>query len=152
MTPFQPSLQRDLNTRPAGLADDTGDGLLMFSVFTAAVLISTAAVVLIALVDEWWMLGFGFAIHVIMTTVVVLTIVHVMASRQRSIAERDILPSTSSSPRRSPAASHHAGPRAATTLARGPLASVHEMGADAVAAQGDGGSNSRRDGRELGLR
>ena len=45
--------------------DDAGDGLLMFFVFTAAVLTSTAAVVLIALLGEWWVLGFGFAIHVI---------------------------------------------------------------------------------------
>lgn len=71
----------NLNTGPAGLADDTGDGLLMFFVFTAAVLISTRAVGLIGVVGTWWMLGAGFGIHVIMTVVVVLTIVHVMAGR-----------------------------------------------------------------------
>jgi hypothetical protein len=77
------------DTRPAGLADDTGDGLLMFFVFTAAVLISTGAVALIAVVGTWWMLGFGFAIHVIMTLVVVLTIVHVMVGRARAITGRN---------------------------------------------------------------
>lgn len=43
---------------------------------------------LIAVVGTWWVLGFGFAIHVIMTAVVVLTIVHVIAGRRR-IADRD---------------------------------------------------------------
>jgi hypothetical protein len=141
----------NVNTKPAGRADDTGDGLLMFLVFTAAVLISTAAVVLIALVDEWWVLGFGFAIHVIMTAVVMLTIVHVMASRRRSIARRDIRPSTSASARTSPAASQQAGAHPTTTLTPEPFASVLDIGADAVAAQGDRESHqvpSARDGQE----
>ena len=77
------------NTRPAGFADDTGSGLLIFLVFTAAVLVSTGAVALIALVGTWWMLGFGFAIHVAMTTLVVLTIIHVMDGRARAIRDRD---------------------------------------------------------------
>ncbi|MGH2869403.1 MAG: hypothetical protein ACRDNK_17800 [Solirubrobacteraceae bacterium] len=75
--------------RPAGVADDSGDGLLMFLMFTAAVLISTGAVVLIAVVGTWWILGFGFGIHVILTVVVMLTIVHVMTGRARAIADRD---------------------------------------------------------------
>ena len=79
----------DPNTRPAGPADDTGGGLLMFLVFTAAVLVSTGAVALIALVGTWWMLGFGFALHVAMTALVVLTIIHVMDGRARAIADRD---------------------------------------------------------------
>jgi hypothetical protein len=78
----------------------------MFVVFTVAVLTSTAAVVLIALLGEWWVLGFGFAIHVIMTAVVVLTIVQVMAGSPRSIADRYGLAGTSS--RSSPASSHQA--------------------------------------------
>jgi uncharacterized membrane protein len=61
----------------------------MFFVFTVAVLVSTGAVVLIALVGAWWILGFGFAVHVIMTAVVLLTIAHVMAGRERVRAERD---------------------------------------------------------------
>jgi hypothetical protein len=79
----------DLNTRPAGPAGDTGGGLVLFLVFTAALLGSTGAVVLIALVGTWWMLGFGFAIHVAMTAMVVLTILHVMAGRARAISDRD---------------------------------------------------------------
>jgi membrane protein implicated in regulation of membrane protease activity len=70
-------------------ATDSGDGLLMFFVFIAAVLTSTGAVALIALVDTWWALGLGFAIHVVMTALVVLTIVQVMAGRARATTERD---------------------------------------------------------------
>jgi uncharacterized membrane protein len=76
-------------TSPPRPVDDTGDGLLMFVVFTAAVLTSTGAVVLIALVGAWWMLGFGFAVHVIVTAVVLLTIAHAMAGRNRARAERE---------------------------------------------------------------
>lgn len=91
-----------------GAGDDASDGLLMFVVFTVAVLTSTAAVVLIALLGEWWVLGFGFAIHVIMTAFVVLTIVQVMAGPNRSIARRDGPSGPSWSSRSSPTSSHQA--------------------------------------------
>ena len=78
-----------LDTRTAGSADDSGAGLLMFFVFIAAVLTSTGAVALIALAGTWWVLGLSFAIHAVMTALVVLTIVHVMAGRVRFTAERD---------------------------------------------------------------
>ena len=61
----------------------------MFFVFTAAVLTSTGAVAVIALVGTWWVLGLGFAIHAGMTVLVVLTTVDVMAGRARFGAERD---------------------------------------------------------------
>jgi membrane protein implicated in regulation of membrane protease activity len=77
------------NTRAAEPADDAGGGLVMFFVFIVAVLASTGAVVLIALVGTWWMLGFGFAIHVIVTAVVLFTVVHVIAGPARARAERD---------------------------------------------------------------
>lgn len=123
------------NTRP-GPADDTGDGLLMFLVFVAAVLTSTATVAAIALVGTWWMLGFGFAIHVIMTAVVILTIVHAMAGRQRSIGDRRALLSTSSSPRRFPADSHQAGAGTTTGLTRGSPAIGPGTGTHTVAVEG----------------
>jgi len=44
----------------------------MFVVFIVAVLTSTAAVVLIALLHEWWVVGFAFAIHVIVTAIVAI--------------------------------------------------------------------------------
>jgi hypothetical protein len=103
----------NLNTRPAGPADDTGDGLLMFFVFTAAVLISTAAVALIAVVGTWWVLGVGFAVHVTMTAVVTLTIVHVMAGRARALPDRG---RPSSVPENRPEARPQARTRPVTAL------------------------------------
>jgi membrane protein implicated in regulation of membrane protease activity len=61
----------------------------MFLIFAAAVLIVTGAVALVALVGAWSMLGVAFAIHVIMTTVVVLTILYVMDGRVHASAECD---------------------------------------------------------------
>lgn len=67
---------------PASAAlDDSGDGLALFVIFIAAVLIVTGAVAIVALVNAWWFLGVAFAIHVLMTTVVVATIISVMNGR-----------------------------------------------------------------------
>jgi hypothetical protein len=86
MTSFQQSphsVAPDVpNMRLPVSSDDTGDGLLVFVVFIAAALTSTVAVVLIALADEWWVLGFGFAIHVMVTAIVMLTIVQTMGGRR----------------------------------------------------------------------
>jgi hypothetical protein len=68
--------------------DDSGAGLAMFLIFTAAVLIVTGAVAVVALVGTWWMLAVGFAMHVAMTIVVVLTIVEVMAGRDHVLVRR----------------------------------------------------------------
>jgi hypothetical protein len=43
--------------------DDSGYGLVMFVVFSAAVLFVTGAVALLALVGFWWMLGAAFEVH-----------------------------------------------------------------------------------------
>ena len=77
--------------RTSESADDSGDGLAMFVIFTGAVLIVTGAVALLALVDSWWMLGVAFGIHVVMTAVVVLAILHAMAGRTRTIAAHNEL-------------------------------------------------------------
>jgi hypothetical protein len=61
--------------------DDSGAGLAMLVIFSSAVLIVTGAVVLVALVGGWWIVAFAFAIHVLMTTVVVVTIASVMNGR-----------------------------------------------------------------------
>ncbi len=61
--------------------DDSRSGLAMFLIFTAAVLIVTGAVALVALVGGWWILGVAFAIHLLATTVVVATIASVMSDR-----------------------------------------------------------------------
>ncbi len=52
----------------------------MFFVFAAAVLIVTGSVALLAVIGTRWMLAAAFAIHVAMTTVVMLTISHVMTA------------------------------------------------------------------------
>jgi hypothetical protein len=72
-------------------ADDRGQGLAMFAIFTGAVLIATGAVALLALVNSWWMLGVAFAVHVAMTVIVVLTILHATAGHARATADRDRL-------------------------------------------------------------
>ncbi|MGH2885623.1 MAG: hypothetical protein ACRDPA_23475 [Solirubrobacteraceae bacterium] len=72
-------------------ADDSGQGLAMLVIFTAAALIVTGAVALLALVNSWWMLGVAFAVHVAMTAVVMLAILHAMAGHTRAIAVRDRL-------------------------------------------------------------
>jgi membrane protein implicated in regulation of membrane protease activity len=79
-------LQRNSQTSVA--LDDSGDGLAMLVIFTAAVLIVTGAVALVALIDTWWILGVAFAIHVLMTTVVMATIVSVMNGRASTETDR----------------------------------------------------------------
>jgi hypothetical protein len=69
------------NSQASVALDDSGAGLVMFVIFTSAVLIVTGAVVLVALVGGWWIVGVAFAIHVLMTAVVVATIVSVMNGR-----------------------------------------------------------------------
>ena len=71
-------------TDPPGSQDDSASGEAMSLIFTGAVLIVTGAVALLAVVGTWWMLGVAFAIHVTMTTVVVLTILYVMDGRAQT--------------------------------------------------------------------
>ena len=68
--------------------DDSGAGLAMFVIFVSAVLIVTGAVALVALVDAWWMVGVGFGIHVLMTTVVVASIVSALNGRASAVTDR----------------------------------------------------------------
>jgi len=50
--------------------DDRGYGTLMFFVFTAAVLVVTCAVCVLAVVGSWWMLGLAVGVHVGLTAAV----------------------------------------------------------------------------------
>jgi hypothetical protein len=77
---------RAAHASPPGSLDDTGTGLAMFVIFTAAALILTGAVALLALVGSWWMLGVAFAVHVAMTAVVTLTIVGAMSGSPYGIS------------------------------------------------------------------
>lgn len=144
MTPFQQSPHsifpavRNVRARISG--DDSGDGLLMFVVFIVAVLASTAAVVLIALLDEWWVVGFAFAIHVIVTAIVVLTIMHAMGGSHRSIAHRNALTSSSVSRRRGRARSECAAPATIPASVALPATAL-EPGTHQFAAHDDRGSH-----------
>lgn len=68
--------------------DDSGAGLAMFVIFTAAVLIVTGTVAIVALVNTWWILGVAFAVHLVMTGTVLITIVSVMDGRASASAHR----------------------------------------------------------------
>ncbi len=50
--------------------DDRGLGLAMLVTFTAAALIVTGAVAMLALIDTWWVLGLAFGVHLLMTAAV----------------------------------------------------------------------------------
>jgi membrane protein implicated in regulation of membrane protease activity len=91
-------------TDSSGSDDDSASGEAMSLIFTGAVLIVTGAVALLALVSTWWMLGVAFAIHVIMTTVVILTILYVMDGRAQT--SPDHLRSSPKAGRRGPAWFH----------------------------------------------
>jgi hypothetical protein len=80
------------HAQSSAAVDDSGAGLAMFLIFTAAVLIVTGAVAVVALVGTWWMLGVAFAVDLAMTTIVVLTIVAVMAGRDHVIVRRGRTP------------------------------------------------------------
>ena len=54
----------------AALADDSSSGLMLFVLFTIAVLVVTGAVALLALLNSWWALGLAFGVHVLVTIVV----------------------------------------------------------------------------------
>jgi hypothetical protein len=147
MTPFQQSGHRvtpdPANTRLPASGDDDGDGLLLFLVFIVGALTSTAGVVLIALLGEWWVFGFGLAVHAIMTAIVVLTIVQVMTGRHRSIAHRHPLPGRSLSSRSTPASSHQAAARTTIAATAGsPAIALRPRRADAP-LRSDGGWMAR---------
>src|ERR1035437_5281480 len=80
---------RAANPEPWAGADDSGGGLAMVVVFTAARLIGPGAVALLLLDGGGWRLGLAFALHVGITAVVVLTFVQLMDGRGRAIANRD---------------------------------------------------------------
>ena len=80
-------MTRQPNPPWTGALDDSGGGFAMFVVFTAAVLIVTGAVAVLALVATWWMLAVALAIHVLMSTAVVMTIMSVMDGRATATSD-----------------------------------------------------------------
>lgn len=99
----------------SAVVDDSRGGLAMFLIFTAAVLIVTGAVAIVALVGSWWILGVAFAVHVLMTAVVIATIWAVMSGRA-AVATDSATPDTADSGRAAtpaplPADGRRPGPR-----------------------------------------
>ncbi len=70
-------------------SDDSAMGLAMFVIFTAAALIVTGAVALLALINTWWLLGLAFAVHVIMTTVVGFVVFSALSGETGAIRDRE---------------------------------------------------------------
>lgn len=69
------------------LRDDRGTGLAMFVIFTAACLIVTGAVAMLALINTWWVLGLAFGIHVIMTACVGFAVFNALSDHSRAIGQ-----------------------------------------------------------------
>lgn len=75
------------NIGTLGLADDSGMGLAMFAIFTAACLIVTGAVAILAFINAWWVLGLAFGIHVLMTTAVGYAVFSALSGDAASLRE-----------------------------------------------------------------
>lgn len=96
--------------------DDSGQGLILFVVFVAAVLLITGAVAFLALFTAWWVLGLVFVLDVLVTSVVGTAVFTVLGDRKlhhksdhgRPEAVRDLEASA-----QSPARSGQASPLAA---------------------------------------
>jgi low affinity Fe/Cu permease len=75
----------------SAILDDTEGGPAMFYIFTIAVLVVTGTVVLVALVNTWWILGAVVAFHLTVTAIVTAVIMKVMDGTAwvRSIASSD---------------------------------------------------------------
>ncbi|MGH2857850.1 MAG: hypothetical protein ACRDMJ_10230 [Solirubrobacteraceae bacterium] len=58
--------------------DDAREGTRMVVIFVAAVLGVTGAVALVAFINTWLVLGLAVGLHLLMTTIVCLTIAKVM--------------------------------------------------------------------------
>jgi hypothetical protein len=61
-------------------ADDSGQGLGLFVLFTVAVLVVTVAVGFLALLTSWWVLGVVFGLHVLVTAIVGTAVFSVLRS------------------------------------------------------------------------
>lgn len=70
-------------------ADDSGQGLALFVLFTIAVLVVTSAVGFLALLTSWWVLGVVFAVHVLVTVIVGTAVFNVLSTGKPSLATDD---------------------------------------------------------------
>lgn len=90
--PEQAPRDDDSSSRPtlvsddaAASADDSGQGLALFVLFTVAVLVVTGAVGFLALFTSWWVLGIIFGVHVLLTVVVGTAVFSVLSSGKPSV-------------------------------------------------------------------
>jgi hypothetical protein len=67
------------NTRTVSIDDDRGLGLALFMVFIVACLLVIDAVALLALVPAWWVLGFAFGVHALMTAAFTLAVFNALS-------------------------------------------------------------------------
>jgi hypothetical protein len=67
------------NTTIVSIDDDRGLGLALFLVFIVACLLVIDAVALLALVPAWWVLGFAFGVHALMTGAVLLAVFNALS-------------------------------------------------------------------------
>ncbi len=74
--------------------DDRGMGLALFLIFSGACLIVTGAVAMIALIDTWWVLGFAFGVHVLMTAAVGLAVFSALSRRAEASRDADREPAS----------------------------------------------------------
>ena len=98
-------------------ADDSGQGLALFVLFTVAVLVVTGAVGFLALLTSWWVLGVVFGAHVLVTVIVGMAVFSVLsAGESRLEGENPVQLGVATSPERlvqSPAGSSQTSPIAA---------------------------------------
>lgn len=75
-----PSRRALVNDAAPLSADDSGQGLALFVLFTVAVLLSTGAVAFLALLTSWWALGVVFGLHALVTVIVGTAVFGVLSS------------------------------------------------------------------------
>jgi hypothetical protein len=79
---------------------DSREGLALFLIFVGAALIVTGIVVILALVNSWWMLGFAIGVHAVMTTAVWLAIANALDGGGHSRVVQETVPAERARSRR----------------------------------------------------
>ena len=62
------------------IADDSGQSLGLFALFTVAVLMVTGVVGFLALLTSWWVMGVVFGVHVLFTAIVGTAVFSVLST------------------------------------------------------------------------
>lgn len=83
---------RDVAMEAGEEPDDSGYGAVMFFVFSAAVLLVSLTVCVLALVRSWWVLGGVVSVHLIVTAIVMWVVYHAFELSAESDTDTDELP------------------------------------------------------------